>query len=98
MPPLLHRVDGPGRNVQATILECPFYASASSLHLDSKFGKTQILRNFAPCCECVRAEIGGMRKAGGVKVQNGEDWGGVGSKHRWSQKGGFEYTWVHTLT
>ena len=36
-------------------------------------GKTHILRNFAPCCECVRAEIVGMRKAGGVKVWAGEE-------------------------
>ena len=52
-----------------------------------------------------------MRKAGGVKVQGGGVGGGLREEHRWggwgewvgwgegrwSQKGGFEYTWVHTL-
>ena len=39
-----------------------------------------------------------MRKAGGVKVQNGEDWGGWGASTGVARRGGFEYTWVHILT
>ena len=45
-----------------------FAGSLNLLHEDS--GRPLILRNFAPCCECVRVDIVGMRKAGGVKVRS----------------------------